>query len=105
MRCEWPCSVRWLGWRRRWTVSANDPIEALLQSVFEGTPTDWEAATRDAGADRHRVESLRDVARIAEFNRRLIRSPLPGESTSGGADVPEKWGELLLLERIGSGGR
>lgn len=85
----------------------EDPIEALLRSVYEGTDVDWEAAVRDAGsAERLQVETLRDVARIAEFNRTLMRSPVPGGGPTDRDDpAAEKWGDLLLLERIGSGAR
>ncbi len=78
---------------------------------------DWDAALRgvdEGGAgERARVESLREVARIADFSRSLVRAAESGESSgagllSAGAGIgwgalPERWGDLLLLERIGAG--
>jgi hypothetical protein len=78
-------------------TSERDPIEALLASISDGHPVDWDVA---AGAldpkDRIRLESLRDISKISDFSRRLQREP-------EGEIQPERWGELLLLERIGGG--
>src|SRR6185503_17537778 len=75
----------------------RDPVEELLASISDGAPPDWTAAERSAGADkRGHLESLRDLARIADFNRGLQRvAEVPV--------APERWGDLLLLERLGSG--
>lgn len=75
----------------------RDPVEELLDAVSDGKPINWNTAVHglDPGL-RVRVDALRDVSRIAEFNRGLQ------EQTSG-APMPERWGDLLLLERIGSG--
>ena len=73
--------------------------EALLASISDGAPADWAAAERDAEATSlPRIAVLRGLSRIAEFNRGLQRA---SEDRSG----PERWGELVLLECIGSGRR
>ena len=85
---------------------ADDPLDALLESVSRGVRVDWNAASARAGGDleRSQVRALAEVARIAEFNRSLQRgrgtpdSPLP---PPGGE--PRRFGALLLLERVGSG--
>lgn len=75
----------------------RDPIEALLASITDGKPTDWEAAERDVDArERARLASLRELSHIADFNRGLQRGPEdPG--------MPERWGDLQLLECLGMG--
>jgi tRNA A-37 threonylcarbamoyl transferase component Bud32 len=78
----------------------RDPIEELLATVSDGAQVDWDAAVRGAPPrDRARVEALREVARIADFNRSLQREGATGVR----GDVPERWGDLALFERIGSG--
>jgi len=74
-----------------------DELDALRTSIAEDGPIDWERAERDAPdeAARARVRTLREVARVADFHRTLQRA---GENA-----MPERWGELLLLERVGSG--
>jgi hypothetical protein len=75
----------------------RDPIDDLLASISDGRPVDWEAVARvSSSAERARLTALRDIARIAEFNRGLQAG---GEE----AAAPARWGDLLLLERIGSG--
>jgi RIO-like serine/threonine protein kinase len=75
----------------------RNPVDVLLESISDGHAIDWDQATR--GLDplqSSRVAALRDVHRIAEFSRGLQRAT---ELTNG----PERWGELLLLERLGAG--
>jgi serine/threonine protein kinase len=77
----------------------QDPIEHLLASIADDTQPDWDAAERHADPSRRaRVESLREVARVAEFSRRHQRSA-PHTPGDPGAP-PERWGDLLLLERL-----
>jgi eukaryotic-like serine/threonine-protein kinase len=71
----------------------------LLASISDGQPADWDAAERAASdADRPRLAVLHGLSRIAEFNRELQRAP---EDRAG----PARWGELVLLECLGTGGR
>ncbi|MGH7726937.1 MAG: serine/threonine-protein kinase [Candidatus Eiseniibacteriota bacterium] len=75
----------------------RDPVEDLLAAVSDGHPVDWAAASRDFELDgRMRLDALQEVSRIADFNRRL-------QEEATGGPMPERWGELLLLERIGTG--
>ncbi|MFN8177511.1 MAG: serine/threonine-protein kinase [bacterium] len=84
----------------------RDAIDAFLKSVYDGTPVDWEAAVRDSDpVERPRVEGLRDVARVAAFHRTQMRESRVGSTVADRADGPERWGDLMLLERIGSGAR
>jgi hypothetical protein len=76
----------------------RDPLEDLLASISDGRPPDWDAGARAAPSQRDRLESLREVSRIAEFHRGLQQGPADRPS-------PERWGDLLLLERIGAGAR
>jgi eukaryotic-like serine/threonine-protein kinase len=75
----------------------RDPVEELLASISDGSSPDWTAAERGADAgQRARLESLRDLARITDFNRGLQR-------VADASVAPERWGDLLLLERLGAG--
>jgi len=74
----------------------RDPLDSLLDSISDGNPVDWEAGER-GGTKRPRIESLRIVSRIADFSRGRQRAAR--DSTRG----PERWGDLLLLERVGAG--
>lgn len=81
----------------------RDPLDEFLQSILDDAPVDWDAALRGASREsRSRLEALRDVSRIAAFNRDLQRSPAP-PPLGAAAAIPEHWGELLLLERLGTG--
>jgi serine/threonine protein kinase len=67
--------------------------------VASGEAVDWKRAESTAtGPSRPRVRALRDVARIADFHRSLQRETAPDETRE-----IERWGDLLLLERVGSG--
>ncbi|MGH7724510.1 MAG: serine/threonine-protein kinase [Candidatus Eiseniibacteriota bacterium] len=77
----------------------QDPVDRLLASIADDALPDWESAEReDDPARRARIDSLRDVARIAEFSRHHQRAGglSPGEPGA----VLERWGDLLLLERL-----
>jgi len=77
----------------------RDPFDELVERVSDGGAVDWDRARTDHAepAERERVEALSEVARIAEFSRRVQRDP----TESGSA--PQDWGPLMLLERIGAG--
>jgi hypothetical protein len=75
----------------------RDPVEELLGSIADGTQPDWESAERALDpSQRPRVASLRDVSRIADFSRTHQRAGDPPAT-------PERWGDLLLLERLSEG--
>ncbi len=75
----------------------RNPVEDLLASIADGTGPDWEAAERRADlAQQTRVGSLRDLSRIADFSRTYQRTHEP-------TGTQERWGDLLLLERLSAG--
>jgi TolB-like protein len=83
-------------------------LDALIESVADGEPVDWQAL--DAAApdepSRRRLRHLRLVAGIAEVHRTLpddveARTPLPPLAQFH--DRFPRWGHLLLLDRIGEG--
>jgi len=76
-------------------------LDALLESIAARRNVDWdraEAGTSDP-AERARVRALRDVSRLAEFHRSLQHDVRP----AAGAGEVGRWGDLLLLERVGAG--
>src|SRR5690242_1733000 len=75
-------------------------LDLLVNSVAGGEAVDWGAAEAGAGdaLERSSVRALRDLERIAAFHRSLQRSSSSGLEREGG-----RWGELLLLERVGAG--
>lgn len=78
----------------------RDSMERLVASIADGTPVAWERETRDSDpGDREKVEALADVSRIADFNRSLQQGEAPG------SEKPERWGDLILLERMTGGTR
>jgi hypothetical protein len=80
----------------------RDPIEDLLASISDGGSIDWDAAARRTRPEhRARMETLRDISRIAAFSRSVQRADV--RQSRGDAAMPERWGDLLLLERIGTG--
>jgi len=80
-------------------ATERDPIDELLASISDGRSVDWDDATRRAPpTQRARVAALRNVSHIAAFSRSMQRGGQPGVSAT-----PERWGDMLLLEGIGSG--
>lgn len=73
-------------------------IDELAEAVIDGTPVDWAAAAADVPSGRL-VAHLRVIAAVAEVHR---TSPLPTEGPSSRA-IPDSWGHLRILERIGRG--
>jgi hypothetical protein len=81
-------------------------LNSLTGSVSDGRPVDWkraESAAHDA-SEQARIQALRDVSRIADFSRGMQRAQ-PSPTGAGGTAAPpaERWGDLLLLEPIGTG--
>jgi hypothetical protein len=95
-------------------MATDDPVDKLTRSVSDGRSVDWGAAESGAGDAKERasIRALRDLESVAEYHRRLQRSPLAhggpdGSASAAGAsrDVarPEQWGHLTLLELASSG--
>ena len=81
-------------------MSADDPLDELSDSVLRGDQVDWDRPDTGTGLDPDTFRNLRDVARIADFSRRLQRTTAAPPS-----GAPEPWGDLLLLEPLGTGAR
>lgn len=90
-------------------MASGDSVNRLTRSVSDGSPVDWEHVEIDSNLDADTVDAMREVARIAEFNRGLQRveeSPTPTRPQLGSAGVPlQRWRDLTLLESIGAGAR
>ncbi|HEX3113007.1 MAG TPA: serine/threonine-protein kinase, partial [Candidatus Eisenbacteria bacterium] len=85
-------------------MEPGDSVDRLTGSVSDGKPVDWEAVELDAELDSDTVRMMRDVARIAEYNRALQQSgSAPSPSTT--APPLERWRDLTLMEPIGAGAR
>lgn len=87
-------------------MNPDDAVERLTGSLSDGTPVDWQEASADTGLDIDTLEAMRDVARIAEFNRGLqssgdlspsAKAPSPARPTL------DRWRDLTLLEPAGAG--
>ncbi|MFN0149435.1 MAG: protein kinase domain-containing protein [bacterium] len=83
----------------------RNSVDELLKSISDGSLVDWQSIARDAKPeDRARVDALHELSRIAAFSRSLQRGGEPFVARSAGnMTEPERWGDLLLLERLGAG--
>jgi eukaryotic-like serine/threonine-protein kinase len=92
-------------------MMSADPLrlDALLESVADGSDVDWDAAEAAADEGQRRiVRNLRLVASIANVHR-TTSDEIPEAGTAAllhtapaGRAIP-RWGHLLLLETIGEG--
>ena len=85
-----------------------DPLEALIASISDGRSVAWTGAAQTPPGARLEFAALDAIARIADFNRGLQRSPRQASAPRASLTlaVPEsavRWGELALLEKVGSG--
>jgi serine/threonine-protein kinase len=87
-------------------VEPGDNVDRLTGSVSDGNPVDWEHIELDADLDSDTVRMMRDVARIAEYNRALQRSATPSAPPPSPQNPPlERWRDLTLMEPLGAGAR
>ena len=78
-------------------------IDELAEAVIDGTPVDWAAAAANVPAGRL-VSHLRIVAAVAQVHQTSPLPPTgPAPPTIPSPRVPETWGHLKILERIGRG--
>jgi serine/threonine-protein kinase len=91
-------------------VRATEPLADLARAVLDGAPVDWASAESSASGDeRPVIRQLRVLEGLAAVHRREppnapTRSWTPEVFTNPAlADVPERWGHLKILERIGRG--
>lgn len=80
-------------------MSPDDPLDRLSASIPDDTPVDW--TSTESELDHALVAALRNLAGITEFNRVLQRP----ENVPPAPDQPTRWGDLTLLELIGTGAR
>jgi serine/threonine protein kinase/tetratricopeptide (TPR) repeat protein len=85
-------------------VRSDIQIADLVDSVAEGVDVDWGvvADTPFNDSDRHLIKELRVVAGIAQLHRALSVDTVQATSLQPAA-VGARWGELRLIERIGTG--
>lgn len=92
-------------------MTPDDPIDDLVDSISDGTPIDW-SESESGVQDPAGIRALHDLERIADFHRRLQRSPVADATWSrGGLDEgslsgtpgPEQWGHLAILELASTG--
>ena len=83
----------------------EDPIDAIVASVSDGSPVDLSREEFDALATRlgDRARALLDVAKIAAFSRALQREDRTASARAPSDDTLGRWGPFTLLERLGSG--
>lgn len=83
--------------------------DELVDSISEDSPIEWSGLELPPGEDddSRRLEALRNLSAIAEFNRRLQRSPdidlSPGAPDGAEPAGVGHWGPLVLIEKIGEG--
>jgi eukaryotic-like serine/threonine-protein kinase len=83
-------------------------LESLIEAVADGRPIDWNAVRTPWNERAQRIlQYLRVVAGVAEVHRTMADEQLA--STHSDADVSARtgdttrWGNLVLLEKIGEG--
>ena len=76
------------------------PIDRLIESVSDGRPVDWDEESSRAGETAQpTIRTLHDLALITAAHRDLQRRADPRDPGA----TAERWGELILLEKIGGG--
>src|SRR5205085_1899440 len=79
--------------------SAEDPREP----AEKGQRADWELLESSDGLDASTRGALKDLERMASFNRDLQRAGAPDAAVEQAGAAPERWGHLMLLEPVGAG--
>lgn len=84
--------------------SGENPIDDLAGAVLDGSPVDWAEAEANADAVLRRLlPDLRVLASIAQVYREALPAESPGLAALPSESMPDRWGSLRLLERIGRG--
>ena len=79
----------------------RDVFQDLLASISDGRPADWDTAERSVEAEGRRwFDSLREVSRIAEYNRGLQRPGAPAMLLASGT----RFGTYEIVAPLGVGG-
>jgi TolB-like protein len=93
----------------RFSTSQPLPSEGLIPAVagaiLDSDAIDWALVESSAGVDDCSVlQELRLVAAVADFHRQLLNVDSSDGSRASRRDrIPETWGHLRVLERIGLG--
>lgn len=80
-------------------------LSVLIDSVADGTAVDWDRIDPEALEERERrlLKQLRLVAGLAEVHRSQVDEPAVVTNLPWAANVGERWGHLLKIEKIGEG--
>ena len=84
-------------------------LQRLAERLLDGEPIDWQSEESSAPTDRVRevVEHLRVLGAIGEVHGTTTHDPRPAvhdlRSTAHGAEAPNRWGQLRILEHVGRG--
>ena len=85
----------------------QDPHPELIDlaaAIADGTPVDWSAAETGASAEeRHRLQALRLLERVADVHHRAEPGDLPHHDGAEPAPPPAFWGPLRIVDRLGRG--
>jgi serine/threonine protein kinase len=84
---------------------SDDPIEDACRSIDEGQSVNWsltESKLTNA-PDQASARGLRELEKIAEFNRGLLQTSHGRSVEVVSVTTPEQWGHLTLLELASSG--
>ena len=93
--------------------AADRSTQDIVTSLLDGRSVNWEKAETEAldEEDRAIVRELRVLAEISELSRTQRSGGFEGfgessaEASGEAADLElDRWGHLLVLERIGKGG-
>jgi TolB-like protein/Flp pilus assembly protein TadD len=80
-------------------------LDNVADAVLDGLPVDWSAAESSAGPAAGVIQQLRLLESVAIVQRGVLSSATSSSPAAAGmaARVPERWGDLRLLERVGRG--
>ena len=86
--------------------SQTGGIDDLAGAILDGSRVDWTRADTEPGLDSSTVRALRDLERIAGFSRELQQTgAAPAMLPRLAESQAPRWGNLTLLDLIGSGAR
>ena len=80
-------------------------LDDVADAVLDGVPVDWAEAESSTGIDAGVIRQLRFLESVAQLQRGVLASATSGSAAGAVVprQMPERWGDLQLLERIGRG--
>ena len=84
-------------------------LSALIEALARGDAIDWQQAesTAESAEEKERIRALAAISEVATFHRTwLAEAGLTGdldEDDEPDDEIPARWGELEILERVGRG--